>query len=96
MAPQIAILEFDELIQPGKIKGSRIKLRHGKKKYKVATTNLLEADTEIFFDLKKMLPTDVREVTLEYKDPKNDQSSGVIHDLFGNDLPSIKAFSVDI
>ena len=89
-------LDFDELIQPGKIKGSRIKLYLGNKKYKVETTNLIEADTEISFDLKKILPTDAREVTLQYKDPNKDQSTGVIQDLFGNDLLKINGFSVDI
>ena len=89
-------LDFDELISPGKIKGSRIKLYVGKKKYKVNSVTLSESDTEVSFDLKKQLPTDVRNLTLDYKDPKKDQSSGVIQDLFGNDLPTTKDYIVDI
>jgi len=89
-------LDFDELIAPGKVKASRIKLFVANKKYKVTSTVIEEADTEISFDLKKELPTDIRSLSLLYKDPKKDQESGVIQDLFGTDLPTIKDFVVDV
>lgn len=66
------------------------------RKSKVNSVTLSNSDTEVSFDLKKQLPTDARNLTLDYKDPKKDQSSGVIQDLYGNDLPTIKDYIVDI
>ena len=89
-------LEFDELISPGKIKGSRIKLYVGRKKYKVQNAILQDADTEVSFILKKSVPIDSGKITLSYKYPKRDQDSGVIQDEYGNDFTTIKNFPVDL
>ena len=35
-------------------------------------------------------------VTLSYKDPKGDQTSRVIEDIFGNDLDSFSGYGVEI
>ena len=35
-------------------------------------------------------------VTLAYKDPKGDQTSKVVEDLFGNDLDSFSGYGVEI
>ena len=46
-------LEFDELIAPGRIKGSRIKLRADGKRMKVKGTLIEDQDTVAIFELKK-------------------------------------------
>ena len=48
-------LEFDEIIAPGKVKGSRIKLRADGKRMKVKSTNIEDEDTVAIFDLKKKM-----------------------------------------
>ena len=90
------VMQFDELLSPGKIKNSRINLRADGKKVRVQSTELVEADTEITFDLKKPIPLDVQLISLGYKDPKRDQRNGVIQDEFGNDYPGINAMAVEL
>ncbi|MDA9700049.1 SwmB domain-containing protein [Synechococcus sp. AH-736-M02] len=89
-------LEFDELISPGKIKGSRIKLRADGKRMKVNNALLEEEDTVVVFDLKKPIAPITQELLFSYKDPKRNQTSGVIEDLIGNDMKSAKDVAVEI
>ena len=89
-------LEFDELIAPGKIKGSRIKLRADGKRMKVNNAILEEEDTVVVFDLKKPIAPITQELLFSYKDPKRNQTSGVIEDLIGNDMESVKDVAVEI
>ena len=89
-------LEFDELIAPGKVKGSRIKLRADGKRLKVKGTTIEGEDTVAVFELKKQLSPITQELLLSYKDPKRDQRSGVIQDLIGNDMESVKNVAVEI
>ena len=89
-------LEFDELIAPGRIKGSRIKLRADGKLMKVKGTLIEDQDTVAIFELKKPVAPITQELLMSYKDPKRNQSSGVIEDLLGNDMSSIKDVAVEI
>ena len=89
-------LEFDELIAPGKVKGSRIKLRADGKRMKVKSTTIEEEDTVAIFDLKKKMSLNTKELLLSYKDPKRNQASGVIQDLIGNDMNSLQNYGVEI
>ena len=89
-------LEFDELIAPGKVKGSRIKLRADGKRMKVNNAILEEEDTVVVFDLKKPIAPITQELLFSYKDPKRNQTSGVIEDLIGNDMESVKDVAVEI
>ncbi|MDA9700193.1 SwmB domain-containing protein, partial [Synechococcus sp. AH-736-M02] len=89
-------LEFDELIAPGKVKGSRIKLRADGKRLKVKGTTIEDEDTVAVFELKKQLSPITQELFLSYKDPKRDQRSGVIQDLIGNDMESLQNIAVEI
>ena len=89
-------LEFDELIAPGKVKGSRIKLRADGKRMKVNNAILEEEDTVVVFDLKKPIAPITQELLFSYKDPKRNQTSGVIEDLIGNDMGSVKEVAVEI
>ena len=89
-------LEFDEIIAPGKVKGSRIKLRADGKRLKVKGTTIDDEDTFVAFELKKQLSPITQELLLSYKDPKRDQRSGVIQDLIGNDMESLQNIAVEI
>ena len=89
-------LEFDEIIAPGKVKGSRIKLRADGKRLKVKGTTIEDEDTVAVFQLKKQLSPITQELLLSYKDPKRDQRSGVIQDLIGNDMESLQNIDVEI
>jgi len=45
------------------------------------------------------LPTAVElgsEVLVSYKDPKKDQRSGVLEDLFGNDAPTFRSIAAEV
>ncbi|MDA9700050.1 Ig-like domain-containing protein [Synechococcus sp. AH-736-M02] len=89
-------LEFDEIIAPGKVKGSRINLRADGKRVKVKGTKIEEEDTVAIFDLKKKMSSNIRELLFSYKDPKRNQASGVIQDLIGNDMTSLQNYAVEI
>ena len=89
-------LEFDEIIAPGKVKRSRIKLRADGKRMKVKGITIEDEDTVAVFELKKQLSPITQELLLSYKDPKRDQRSGVIQDLIGNDMESVQNIAVEI
>ena len=46
--------------------------------------------------LKKSIDPSADSLFFDYRDPKGDQKNGVIQDVQGNDLPSIKNFAVEI
>ena len=92
----LLVMQFDELLSPGIIKSSRIKLTSDGKRVRVKSAELLEADTEVLFELKKSLPSEVKLLSLDYKDPKRDQRNGVLQDEFGNDFTGVKAFAVEV
>ena len=92
----LLVMQFDELLSPGIIKSSRIKLTSDGKRVRVKSAELLEADTEVLFKLKKSLPSEVKLLSLDYKDPKRDQRNGVLQDEFGNDFTGVKAFAVEV
>ena len=48
------------------------------------------------FDLKKPLSSEAQLLSLDYKDPRHDQSNGVIQDEFGNDVVDFKEFAVEV
>ena len=92
----LLVMQFDELLSPGIIKSSRIKLTSDGKRVRVKSAELLEADTEVLFELKKSLPSEVKLLSLDYKDPKRDQRNGVLQDEFGNDFTGVKSFAVEV
>ena len=92
----LLVMQFDEVLSPGTIKSSRIKLRSDGKRVRVRSAELLEADTEVMFDLKKPLSSEAQLLSLDYKDPRRDQRNGVIQDEFGNDVPGFKEFAVEV
>ena len=90
------VLEFDELIQPGKLAKSRFKVKAGKKRLRVISAEVPEDDAVAILNLKSTLPSSANSLSLTYKDFKGDQNSKVIQDLDGNDLESFKNFDVEI
>ena len=90
------VLEFDELIQAGKLSKSRFKLKAGKKRVRVISAEVPEEDAVAIINLKSPLPASASSLSLTYKDLKGDQNSKVIQDLDGNDLESFKNFNVEI
>ena len=90
------VLEFDELIQAGKLRNSRFKLRAGKKRVRVISAEVPEDDAEAILNLKSLLPAKASSLSLSYKDLKGDQNSKIIQDLDGNDLESFNNFDVEI
>ena len=90
------ILEFDELIQAGKLSKSRFKVRAGKKRVRVISAEVPEDDAIAILNLKSPLAANASNLSLTYKDLKGDQNSKIIQDLDGNDLESFRNFDVEI
>ncbi|MEC7357897.1 MAG: SwmB domain-containing protein [Verrucomicrobiota bacterium] len=93
-------LEFDEIISGSKIKNSRFKIysldESGKKKRsKVADVITYEEDTIVEIMLKSPIEPSAQQLFMDYRDPKGDQIRGVIEDLQGNDLLSVKRLPVE-
>ena len=91
------VLEFDKTLQTGKVSPSHFKLRAGKKRVRVASALVpQDDDSTAIVTLKKPLAASANSLSLTYKDLKGDQSSNIIQDDSGNDLASLRNFSVEI
>ena len=89
------ILEFDELLQPGRLSNSRFKVRAGKKRIRLISAEVPNDDAVAILNLQKAIPPASNNLALTYKDLKGDQSSLVIQDIDGNDLNSLRNFPID-
>ena len=91
------VLEFDKRLQTGKVSPSHFKLRAGKKRVRVTSALVpQDDDSTAIVTLKKPLAASANSLSLTYKDLKGDQSSNIIQDDSGNDLASLRNFSVEI
>ena len=91
------VLEFDKTLQTGKVSPSHFKLRAGKKRVRVTSALVpQDDDSTAIVTLKKPLAASANSLSLTYKDLKGDQSSNIIQDDSGNDLASLRNFSVEI
>ena len=102
-SPEIAAAEINgdvltitlsEAIKDTVPKANNFKVKNGRKKIKVEAVS---ADTDantVVLSLKDAVEANDNEVTLDYKTKKKDQVTGVIQDLAGNDLQSLKGFEV--
>ena len=87
-------INFNEEIDSTVPKANSFKVKNGRKKIKVEAVSVdTDADT-VVLSLKDAVEANDNEVTLDYKTKKKDQVTGVIQDLAGNDLQSIKALPV--
>ncbi len=92
-------VEFDSIIRNTEISKNRFKVKVNGKKVRVLSATVEQDDSYVELALKpKNLRTiDINSsVTLSYKDPKGDQTSKVVEDIFGNDLDSFNGFGVEI
>ena len=94
-------LEFDEIISGSKIKNSRFKVysvddRGMKKRSKVSDVISYDEDTIVEIMLKRPIEPSAQQLFMDYRDPKGDQKRGVIEDLQGNDLLSVKRIPVEL
>ena len=90
------IIEFDELLSPGPIKNSRFKVRADKKRIRVTSASIPADDSIAILELRSTIPSSTKELLLTYRDLKGDQSAGIIQDIGGNDLRSLRNFPVEI
>jgi len=90
----VLTITLDEDIKPTVPKANNFKVKIGRKKSKVESVTVDQATNTVVLALKNAaLVTD--DVTLDYKTKKKDQTTGVIEDLSGNDLQSIKGVLVE-
>ena len=92
-------IEFDSIIRNTTISNKRFKVKVNGKKVRVLSATVEQDDSYVDLALKpKNLSTiDINSsVTLAYKDPKGDQTSKVVEELFGNDLDSFSGYGVEI
>ena len=92
-------LEVREQMRFGRVfyQPSRFKLRADKKRVRVKSALVpKDDDSTAILMLKSQIPASANSLSLTYKDLKGDQSSNIIQDDSGNDLASLRNFSVEI
>ena len=92
-------VEFDSIIRNTKISPKRFKVNVNGKKVRIKSATIEKDDSYLYLQLqpKNLRTLDINSsVTLDYKDPKGDQTSKVIEDMFGNDLDSFRWLGVEI
>ncbi len=92
-------IEFDSIIRNAKISNKRFKVKVNGKKVRVLSSTVEQDDSYVDLSLqpKNLRTIDINSsVTLAYKDPKGDQTSKVVEDIFGNDLSSFSGYGVEI
>ena len=90
------VLEFDELLTPGKVSTSRFQVRADKKRIRIASAYAPKDDSIVVLNLKKSIPASTDNLAVTYRDLKADQSANIIQDADGNDLHSLRNFSIEI
>ena len=86
-------LEFDEILEKDSLKKSTLKVSQGKKRVLVRSGETYIDDVIAVYELKNNVPSGI-DLTLDYRDPRGDQGSGVIQDQNGNDLLSISGYEI--
>ena len=93
-------VEFDSIVQYTTISRNRFKVKNMGKKVKVISATIAQGDSYVYLELNPRhsgsIDVNSMDVTLSYRDPKGDQTSKVIQDLFGNDLDSFSNYGVEI
>ncbi len=89
-------IQFDEIIAGGNLSKSKFKVKVDNKKAKVISA-VIDDEDQVILELKPKANIDAdSEVLLSYTDPKRDQTSKIVQDLFGNDLESFRDISVEV
>ena len=95
----ILSVEFDSIIRNTGISKNRFKVKINGKKVRVLSAKVEQDDSyvELALKPKHLRKIDINSsVTLSYTDPKGDQTSKVVEDVFGNDLDSFSGYGVEI
>ena len=92
------IVEFDELVDAGKLSKKRFKLNIDDDitKFKKSFITNNNDNIAILKLNQKIVIDEIDTISLQYKDPKKDQHKNVVEDLFGNDMETFKNFEVDV
>ncbi len=77
------------MINPGAINPSRFKVRIDGRKAKISDAMVENNSTRAILTFATAVEAD-SDVQVSYRDPKKDQSSGVLEDLFGNDVGTFR------
>ena len=91
-------IEFDELLQGGKVSKNRFKIKAGGKKVKVTSAFVPEGENYVVCELKDLIPTvyESRGITVSYRDIKGDNKSNVLQDLSGNDVETFRNVAIEM
>ncbi|MBD1192821.1 SwmB domain-containing protein [Vulcanococcus sp. Clear-D1] len=89
------LMEFDEIINPATIKASKFQVRVDGTKVKTSDAIVDQDSTFAVLTLPAIL-TAGSDVQVSYRDPKKDQSSGVLEDLFGNDVGTFRNIAATV
>jgi hypothetical protein len=71
-------------------------VRADNKRIPIASASIPKDDSIATLNLRSPIPSSTQNLSLTYRDLKGDQSSLIIQDTDGNDLPSLRNFSVEI
>jgi len=86
-------LYFDEPIKGTTLNASAFSVRLGRQRLRVRSAAVTEGDTVVNLKLNARIPEGA-EPLVSYSDPRGDQTRAVIEDLAGNDLASLRDFTV--
>ncbi len=89
------LMEFDEIINPATIKASRFQVRVDGKKV-MTSDAIVDQDSTFAVLTLPAIVTAGSDVEVSYRDPKKDQSSGVLEDLFGNDVGTFRNIAATV
>ena len=91
-------IEFDELLQAGKVSKNRFKIRAGGKKVKVTSAFVPEGENYVVCQLRDLIPAayESRGISVSYRDLKGDNKRNVLQDLSGNDVETFRNVAIDM
>ena len=84
-------LEFDKVLQPGRISPGLFEIREDATSYRVRKAAISKNSKEVILDLKDDLPAFTSSLTVDYIDLSGNQTKGVLQSPGGTDVASIVA-----
>ena len=84
-------LEFDKVLQPGRISPGLFKIREDATSFRVRKASISKNSKEVILDLKDDLPAFTSKLTVDYMDISGNQTKGVLQSPGGTDVASIIA-----
>ncbi len=84
-------LEFDEILQSGRISPGLFRVKDDTTSYRVRKAAINKNSKEVILDLKDDLPAFTTSLTVDYIDMSGNQTKGVLQSPGGTDVASITA-----